>query len=67
VSEWRPIETAPPDGREILAWIVKPDGSDLGVSIIQRDIDDEWIELGTNLAPYRPTHWMPLPVSPVQK
>ena len=67
---WQPIETAPKDGTQILAYIHIDDG-DIGVM--------KWMDFGQGLAlwvwsdelmgevdpdPYQPTHWMPLPPPP---
>jgi hypothetical protein len=64
MPEWRPIETAPDDGRVVLAWVRFPSGNG-NWNILQRDIDGEWLDdNGDRLAPYEPTHWMPLPDPP---
>ena len=69
--EWQPIETAPRDGVEILAW-------DDGIVIVSYRYDDNdqygnnrgkmWLDnsyddfsCGLASVPYNPTHWMPLP------
>lgn len=65
MSEWRSIETAPDDGRLILAWVRFPSGEG-NLNIIQRDVEGEWFDdAGFELGPYMPTHWMPLPEPPV--
>jgi hypothetical protein len=56
VTGWRPIETAPKDGTEVLAWEDSAEKlfyeEDMGAWV-----DHEYIE-------YHPTHWMPLPEPP---
>ncbi len=57
---WRPIETAPRDGTEVLA-----DTSGLGRVVVYWD--DEESQWGTGLGYLdrgAPTHWMPLPPPP---
>jgi hypothetical protein len=79
VNEWQPIETAPKDGKEVIA----TDGRDVftaryRISNCTQDApffavsgDGEFINRGTdwNFEPdYRwPTHWMPLPTPPNTK
>lgn len=54
---WRPIETAPKDGREILAW-------NHGVICICRlDEDGHWVR-ADGLIAMKITHWQPLPAPP---
>ena len=57
---WRPIETAPRDGTEVLA-----NTSGLGRVVVYWD--DEESQWGTGLGYLdrdAPTHWMPLPLPP---
>ena len=60
-SAWQPIETAPRDGTEILAW----DG--IGMKFAWR-YEDRWIYDIEMESPYltlwHPTHWQPLPSPP---
>ena len=53
---WQPIETAPKDGRFILAW------SDYDCTFIGIFNGTWWIDDHDNIC--RPTHWMPLPAPP---
>ncbi len=72
MSEWQPIETAPKDGTEILAYVVQePDdytdavGAPEGwanVDIGRFDMFGEWAGQWAGV----PTHWMPLPDPPQQ-
>lgn len=68
--EWQPIETAPRDGTEILAY-----RRDAGVftihfvapadMIVSDDEEPCWFSLnGDDLTDDMPTHWMPLPKPP---
>jgi len=64
-QEWQPIETAPKDGTEFLAWYPPDDGDD-GFFDIADWIEmpkfvnaDSWTRGGLD-----PTHWMPLPEPP---
>lgn len=58
-SRWRPIGTAPKDGKRVIAW-----GPRLAVA------ECEWLEryggwYRSNQSPQvHPTHWMPLPAPP---
>lgn len=55
---WQPIETAPKDGTEILAW----DGDDRKILRWALGRWDDWDEMPSALG--KPTHWMPLPEPP---
>ncbi|WP_083235192.1 DUF551 domain-containing protein [Bradyrhizobium yuanmingense] len=67
VSEWKPIETAPKqgrilgyskaDGQHVWWWVrhIVPGGADRGS---WENVSYEWYELD------QPTHWMPLPKAP---
>lgn len=54
---WRPIETAPRDGTEILAVC-------LPLGIRHLFWNDAWFLVGAPLDHYRPTHWLPLSALP---
>lgn len=66
-GQWQPIETAPKDGRCLLA-IKTDDGYEFGV--LQRAANGAWVYEGepTYCLSYyfEPTHWMPLPAAPTQ-
>lgn len=78
MSEWRPIETAPQDGTEILAiyaneWMGRPDGDYSIVRwerkgwVAQADSQRAIAAQGDTYTEYvEPfvTHWMPLPEPP---
>lgn len=56
---WRPIETAPRDGTEILCWC-----PGIGERVLCFDAGC-WVLAGGDYAnDYEPTHWMPLPPAP---
>lgn len=66
--DWRPIETAPKDGTEVLLYGRPPHKDDLtcyvgrwGTWDSAGGPSDCWISGGPH---YRPTHWMPLPAPP---
>lgn len=64
VGQWQPIETAPKDGTEILAYGRKQDGAyfvafEYGDWWCAGPWDEGWCELN-----HAPTHWMPLPEPP---
>lgn len=62
-SSWQPIETAPKDGTEILAW-QKGEGAFV-VFWYSRLFNWKWTthDLGGDENLY-PSHWMPLPAPP---
>lgn len=68
-SAWQPIETAPKDGTDFLGY---RDG-DIGICYrVLRDDCEMWCFGGKSAAveyfpKFRPTHWMPLPSSPLTK
>lgn len=60
-TQWQPIETAPKDGRIILA------GNENGTwpAIYRREsVGGDFYELGSDSTPINATHWMPLPQPP---
>ena len=62
MSEWRPIETAPRDGTEVLgAWEFAWTGGWCLEPVIYRE--GAWIVSWDHDAA-EPTHWMPLPKPP---
>lgn len=66
MTDWRPIDSAPRDGNEILLW--DPDRAvDSRMQIgLWNDIWETpgWQSCMENEALTRPTHWMPLPDPP---
>ena len=67
-SGWQPIETAPKDGRVLLAyWGDTPqfigwDGE--GWRVLMPPARGMGFGIHGNFAPFQPTHWMPLPAPP---
>jgi hypothetical protein len=71
---WKPIETAPKDGTDILAALLYRDGGDGGVQTIRwHEPWGQWVMAGCLIGIQNnvkddencdPTHWMPLPQSP---
>lgn len=72
MSEWRKIETAPKDGRDVLLYSEIWEETLGAVQIASWDRDEGWIfqsaldidGLDDDVADYGPTHWMPLPPPP---
>jgi len=64
-NEWRPIETAPKDGSDIIVYRPKHDGTyipQVGIDWwMTKGIRPCW---GKSRADCQPTHWMPLPEPP---
>lgn len=60
-AEWRPIESAPKDGRQCLLYYGP---GECAAGVYSRS--DNWWDTGNERQdPYRaPTHWMPLPATP---
>lgn len=59
---WRPIESAPKDGRRFIAAFKD---ADMGSWIVVADVGwhrDHWCSDGDGYI--EPTHWMPLPIPP---
>lgn len=72
MSEWKPIESAPKDGRKILLWFSdtwrRPGHARFGhwlpdVKTKERFVQGGWV-CGLNRWHNFPTHWMPLPEPP---
>lgn len=64
MSEWRPIKTAPRDGRSILAtWIKDP----LHIEAVEWSESHWSYSYDGDTPTYQPTHWMPLPEPPEEK
>jgi hypothetical protein len=61
---WRPIETAPKDGRAILAHYVEPSSHSIEWYGITRFEAGDWQDLPWSADGARPTHWKPLPDAP---
>lgn len=64
MSDWQPIETAP--WGHFLAWVPFGSGDGDGAyNLLCKNEDGNWInDNGDDIAPYKPTHWMPLPAPP---
>lgn len=66
-DEWRPIDTAPKDGTEVLGcWTRGEAHTKLAYGVIWWH-DDSWVEYDTDNRVSDPTHWRPLPVAPAIK
>ncbi len=67
-SQWRPIESAPKDGTEIIVWLASDFRTAMVVSYDRERPGDPkypWRTLaGIGYAESLPTHWMPLPATP---
>jgi hypothetical protein len=67
VLTWRPIKSAPRDGKPIL--VFRPDSfasgfsTESGIDVVWWD-DGSWQTVGDAITVDLPTHWMPLPRSP---
>jgi hypothetical protein len=62
MSEWQPIETAPKDGRQILAWDAR--ATDWYLVVSWNDANGHWGWTTADGLGYHDqtlTHWMPLP------
>lgn len=65
VSVWQPIETAPKDGTQFLAWV--GEGWNGRMPFVITSWRGYWVnEFGNGCAVenFAPTHWMPLPPPP---
>lgn len=61
VPDWKPIETAPKDGSEILGYV----GSGyVGGAIVLHALNDGDTWHDWDAYAWEPTHWMPLPKPP---
>lgn len=72
MTEWKPIETAPKDGTEILGWLKEGKWAVVSFKVTKsychwnrefRDSENWWKDNVT----CTPTHWMPLPNPPKEK
>ena len=65
MNGWRPIATAPRDGREIDLWVNGYRVTNAAWSTKTRDGIDRWVfpEVGS-CTDKEATHWMPLPEPP---
>ncbi len=65
VSGWKPIESAPKDGRWLLGWEADGEFMDAPGYIIMHFNNGAWERDGDEFSLYvEPTHWMPLPLPP---
>ena len=66
MMEWQPIETAPKDGRQILAtWKQTWDDLCPHIEVCERGAYGSWLYTYDGDAPCAPpSHWMPLPEPP---
>jgi len=69
MSEWRPIETAPLDGTEVLVWDEDTQAVQRAAYIPYWGGDPTWqlgtcLQFGDETSQLSPTHWMPLPKAP---
>lgn len=64
--EWQPIETAPRDGRRVLAWIDEPERSQIAFAKLWF-YEDGTLGGGAEgfIGKWNITHWMPLPEPPI--
>jgi hypothetical protein len=67
MTGWQPIETAPKDGKAIIAWPVYSEPHSVATVRWEtmKRIPGRWSVAGGSWpAPRTPTHWMPLPEPP---
>jgi len=65
MDKWHPMETAPKDGTNILAFDPADTDEVCQGYVVVRWHRDEWVEAsGEQYQTYKPTHWMPLPGKP---
>lgn len=65
MGEWRPIETAPKDGRDILVCAVCQTTGEVLWGVATADPDRLWLWWKPQDEPAKwPTHWQPLPDPP---
>jgi hypothetical protein len=62
LSEWKPIETAPKDGSDVLIWC---DTGKICIAHFDYATFAWWNDLSTRECP-DPTHWMSLPDPPAE-
>jgi len=63
-NEWRPIESAPKDGTNVLGGYVGPDGNSVGEMFWWEGWWRTWDGTLHARTIYYPTHWRPLPPPP---
>lgn len=63
-QEWRPIETAPRDGTQILLYCEGREAWTIGFWLEPRG---DWTGIYDTFTPDRPIAWLPLPAPPQQK
>lgn len=66
-AEWRPIETAPKDGTEVLVFEPSREGVQAWLGSGWFDNSLGWLDNARSSLHLNPTHWMPLPESPASE
>lgn len=66
---WKPIETAPKDGRHVLVAVTNDEPGYVAEAYYEEDADRGWFSANTHWTDYVdgqlfPSHWMPLPEPP---
>lgn len=60
-SQWRPIETAPKDGTDVVVYLANNRPPIVAGYFKETN---EWLAYDEPMNPVFPTHWMPLPPAP---